>query len=117
MQDNILKGKTTHTTTRHDKIITVTRPPGNDICLDGDIFLIEGIAFLLTFSTPINLLGVIALANRAVNIISKALDQDIPNCRSHCFQVAEVFIDSESGLTALNATYQLKGVRFTYAPL
>ena len=30
-QDNILKGKTTHKTTPHDKIITVTRPPGNDV--------------------------------------------------------------------------------------
>ena len=74
MQDNILKGRTTHTTTPHDKIVTVTRPPGNDVRLDGDIFFIEGIAFLLTFSTPINLLGVTALANRTVNTISKALE-------------------------------------------
>ena len=92
MQDNILKGKTTHKTTPHDKIITVTRPPGNDVRLDGDIFLIEGIAFLLTFSTPINLLAVAALANRTVNTISKALDQHIANYRSHGFQVVEIFL-------------------------
>ena len=85
MQDNILKGKTTHTTTPLNKIITVTRPPGNDVHLDGDIFFIEGIAFLLTFSTPINLHGVTALANRTVNTISKALDQRIASYRSHGF--------------------------------
>ena len=80
------------------------------------IFFIEGIVFLLTFSTPINLLGVTALANRTVNTISKALDQHIANYRSHGFQVVEIFLDSESGLIALNETYQLRGVKFTYAP-
>ena len=114
--DSILKGKTTHTTTPPDKIITITRPPGNDVRLDGDIFFIEGIAFLLTFSTPVNLLGVTALANRTVTTISKALDQHIANYRSHGYQVVEVFLDSESGLIALNETYQLRGVKFTYAP-
>ena len=106
---------TTHTTTPHEKIITVTRPPDNDVRLDGDIFFIEGIAFLLTFSTPINLLGVTVLANRTVNTISKALDQHITNYTSHGFQVVEVFLDSESGLIALNETYQLRGVKFTYS--
>ena len=72
--DSILKGKTTHTTTPPDKIITITRRPGNDVHLDGDIFFIEGIAFLLTFSTSVNPLGVTALANRTVTTISKALD-------------------------------------------
>ena len=102
MQDNIPKGKTTHKTTPHDKIITVTRPPGNDFRLDSDIFFIEGNAFLITFSTPINLLGVTALANRTVNTISKARDQHIANYRSHGFQVVEIFLDSESGLISLN---------------
>ena len=37
--DDILKGKTTHTTTQPDKIITIIRPAGNDVHLNGDIFL------------------------------------------------------------------------------
>ena len=53
--DGILKGKTTHTTTAPDKIITVMRPAGNDVHLNGDIFFIEGLAFFLTFGTPVNL--------------------------------------------------------------
>ena len=73
--DGILKGKTTHTTTAPDKIITVMRPAGNDVHLNGDIFFIEGLAFFLTLGTPVNLLGVTALANRTVTTISKALDQ------------------------------------------
>ena len=47
MQDGILEGKTTHTTTPPDKIITITMPPGNDLRLDGDKFFIEVIAFSL----------------------------------------------------------------------
>ena len=89
--DSILKGKTTYTTTPPDNIITITRLPGNYVRLDGDIFFIEGIAFLLNFSTPTNLLGVTALANRTVTTISKALDQHIANYRSHGFEVVEVF--------------------------
>ena len=85
-----------------DKIITVSRPSGNDIHLNGDIFFIEGIAFLLTFSTPVNLLGVTALANRRVTTISKALDQHIANYRAHGYQVTEVLLDSESDLIAMN---------------
>ena len=114
--DSTSKGKTTHTTTPPVKIITITKSPGNNVRLDGDIFFIEGITFLLTFSTPVNLLGVTALANRTVNTISKALDQHIANYRSHGFQVVEVFLDSKSGLIALNETEQLRGVQFTYAP-
>ena len=52
--EGTLKGKTTHTSTMPDKIITVSRPGGNDVHLSGDIFFIEGIAFLLTFGTPVN---------------------------------------------------------------
>ena len=114
--EGILKGKTTHTSTPSDKIITVTRPAGNNVNLHGDIFFIEGIAFLLTFGTPVNLLGVTALGNRTVITISKALDQHIANYRAHSFQVTEVFLDSESGLIALNETYQLRGVKLSYAP-
>ena len=114
--EGILKGKTTHTSTPSDKIITVTRPAGNNVNLHGDIFFIEGIAYLLTFGTPVNLLGVTALANRTVITISKALDQHIANYRAHSFQVTEVFLDSESGLIALNVTYQLCGVKLSYAP-
>ena len=33
--DSILKGKTTHPSTSPDKIITITRPTGNDVRLDG----------------------------------------------------------------------------------
>ena len=44
--DGILKGETTHTTTTPDKIITVIRPAGNDVHHNGDIFFIEGLAFL-----------------------------------------------------------------------
>ena len=90
--DGILKGKTTHTTTAPDKIITVMRPAGNDVHLNGDIFFIEGLAFFLTFGTPANLLGVTALANRTVTTISKALDQHLANYRGHGFQVTEVFL-------------------------
>ena len=68
------------------------------------------ISFLLSFSTPINLFGVTALANRTVYTISKGLDQHIANYRSHGFQVVEIFLDSESGLIALNETYQLRGL-------
>ena len=67
------------------------RLSGNYVRLDGDIFFIEGIAFLLNFSTPTNHLGVTALANRTVTTISKALDQHIANYRSHGFEVVEVF--------------------------
>ena len=70
----------------------MSRPAGNDVHLKGDIFFIEGIAFFVTFATPVNLLGVIALA------ISKALDQQIANYRAHGYQVIEVLLDSESGL-------------------
>ena len=85
--EGILKGKTTHISTPSDKIITVTRPAGNNVNLHGNIFFIEGIAFLLTFGTPVNLLGVTGLANRTVITISKALDQHIANYRAHSFQV------------------------------
>ena len=114
--DGILKGKTTHTTSTLDKVITVIRPAGNDVHLNGDIFFIEGLAFFLTFGTPVNLLCVTALANRTVTTISKALDQHIANYRGHGFQVTEVFLDSESGLVALSEIYQLRGVKLTYAP-
>ena len=114
--EGILKGKTTHTSTTPDKVITVSRPAGNDIHLNGDIFFIEGIAFLLTFGTPVNLLGVTALANRTVASISKALDQHIANYRVHGYQVTDVLLDSESGLIAMNATYQMRGVKLSYAP-
>ena len=40
--EGILKGKTTHTSTMPDKIITVSRPAGNDVHLNGDVFFIEG---------------------------------------------------------------------------
>ena len=91
------------------------RPAGNDVHLNGGIFFIEGLAFFLTFGTPVNLLGVTALANRTVTTISKALDQHLANYRGHGYQV-EVFLDSESGLIALNEIYQLRGVKLTYAP-
>ena len=110
--DSILKGKINHTTKPPDKIITITRPPDNDVRLDGDIFFIEGIAFLLTCSTPINLLGVTALANRTMATTSK----HIAYYRSRGFKVVEVFLYSESGLIALNRTYQLRGLEVTYAP-
>ena len=77
---------------------------------------IEGLAFFLTFGTPVNLLGVTALANRTVTTISKALDQHLANYRGLGFQVTEVFLDSESGLITLNEIYQLRGVKLTYAP-
>ena len=77
---------------------------------------IEGLAFFLTFGTPVNLLGVTALANRTVTTISKALDQHLTNYRGLGFQVTEVFLDSESGLITLNDIYQLRGVKLTYAP-
>ena len=51
--EGILKGKTTHSFTLSDKIITITRPAGNNVNLHGDIFLIKGIAFLLTFGNPL----------------------------------------------------------------
>ena len=114
--EGILKGKTTNSSTPSDKIITVTRPAGNDVNLHGDIFFIEGIAFLLTFGTPVNLLGVTALANRTVITVSKALDRHFANYRAHSFQLTEVFLDSESGLIALNEIYQLCGVKLSYAP-
>ena len=76
----------------------MSRPAGNDVHLKGDIFFIEGIAFFVTFATPVNLLGVIALANGKVSAISKALDQQIANYRAHGYQVIEVLLDSESGL-------------------
>ena len=72
--EDILIGKTTHSSTPSDKIITVTRPVGNDINLHGDIFFIDGIAF----GTPVNLLGVTALTNRTVITTSEALDQHMP---------------------------------------
>ena len=40
-----IKGKTTHTTTLPDKIITVERPGGNSVHIDADIFFIESIPF------------------------------------------------------------------------
>ena len=49
--EGILKGKTTHTSTMSDKIITVSRPAGNDVHLNGAIFFIEGIASLLFWHT------------------------------------------------------------------
>ena len=55
--EGILKGKTTHSSTPSDKIITVIRPVENDVNLHGDIFFIERVAFLLTFGTPVNLLA------------------------------------------------------------
>ena len=69
----------------------------------------------LTFGTPVNLLGITALANRTVATISKALDQHITNYRVHGFQVIEVFLDSDNGLIALNEIYQLRDVKLTYA--
>ena len=114
--EGILKGKTTHSSTPSFKIIAVIKSVGNDFNLHSDIFFIEGIGFLLTFSTPVNLLGVTALANRTVITISKALDQHIANYRAPSFQDTEVFLDSESGLIALYETYQLRGVKLTYAP-
>ena len=53
-----------------------------------------------SFGTPVNLLVLIALANRTVSAISKALDQHIANYRAHEYQVTEVLLDSESGLIA-----------------
>ena len=47
---------------------------------------------------------------------SGSLDQHLANYRGHGFQVTEVFLDSESGLIALNEIYQLRGVKLTYAP-
>ena len=49
--EGIVKGKTTHTSTMSDKIITVSRPAGNDVHLNGAIFFIEGIASLLFWHT------------------------------------------------------------------
>ena len=72
-------------------IITITRPAGNEIHLDGDVSFMEGIPFILTFDTLDNLLGVIALANRTVAIIRKALDQHLAYYRANGFQVTEVF--------------------------
>ena len=111
--EGILKGKRIHSFTPSDKIIAVIRPAGNDVNLNGDIFFIEGIAFLLTFGTPVNLLGITALANRIVITISKALDQYIANYRAQGLPVTEIFLDSESDL---NETYQLRGVKLTYVP-
>ena len=71
--------------------------------------------FLLTFGTPVNPLGVTSLANRTVIIISEALDQHIANYRAHSFQVTEVFLDTKNGFIALNETYQLRGVKLSYA--
>ena len=47
--------------------------------------------------------------------MSKALEQHLANYRGHDFQVIEIFLDSESGLIALNEIYQLRGVKLTYA--
>lgn len=98
------------------KIITITKPADNDVRIDGDIFFIEGIASLLIFGTPVKLFRVTALANRTATAISKALNQHIANYRPHGFQAVEVYLDSESRLIALNETFQLKSVKFTYAP-
>ena len=114
--ESILKGKTTHTTTSPDKTITITKPQGNDVRFDCDIFFIEGIASLFTFSTRVNLLEVTALANRTVTTISKALDQNIANYRSQGFQVVEVFLVGKSGLIAPNVTYQPRGIELMDAP-
>ena len=54
-----------------------------------------------------------AIANRTVTTISKALEHYITKYRSHGFQTA--FLDSDGGLIAVNGTYQLRGLKFTYA--
>ena len=111
-----IKGKTTHTTTLPDKIITVDRPAGNKVHLDADIFYVESIPFLLSHGTPLNLLAVTCLANRTEATVRKALDAHIAMYRSHGHIVTSILLDNESSLTSLQEVYQQRGIRVTYAP-
>ena len=102
---SFIKGHATKNKHSHYIGDPTLRPQLVDLDVWGDIMAMRGIPYLLTVSTPLNLLQISPLASQQAEDIGPALQDQVNALRSQGFRPANVFVDPQSSMRVLKGKF------------
>eukprot|EP01040_Poterioochromonas_malhamensis_P013796 gene13796-15214_t len=111
-----LKGKTTHKKTPPINVEFINKPTTETQVLHTDIMFIDSLPYLISISTPMNLLLATSLDSRAKEDIAPAIINHINTYKSEGFTVKMVLCDGEGGIIVAKELLNENGVILNLSP-
>ena len=81
-----------------------------------DVFFVDGIAFVVSISKPMDLVLVKSIASRHGKGIAEALIEQANHYKSHGYDIVEIVFDSEAENSAIRSLIESAGFKLTTVP-
>jgi hypothetical protein len=106
-----LKGKSKLKSPEVVKVEHIPRPVISELTLHVDIMVVEGIYFLVSVSMPLGLTMCNYLMNKSIQIVRKAMLQQIAMYRAEAFTVSTIRSDNEGAVMAVTEDLNYMGIK------